>query len=121
MRHAHYYSATAGPSNQGAAMVMGHSEKQWRRWYDMRFSPRLAQQAVDDMQCWRAAMLQIRSGATDGSIAAADRFRLSTALLCRDNEVSDSDSDCGEYQSCNSGSMEDFDIELDLQCDSDID
>ena len=26
-------SAAAGPSNQGAAMVMGHSEQQWRNWY----------------------------------------------------------------------------------------
>ncbi|KAL3152791.1 hypothetical protein ABBQ38_012374 [Trebouxia sp. C0009 RCD-2024] len=28
-------SATAGPANQGAAMVMGHSIKQWVKWYDM--------------------------------------------------------------------------------------
>jgi hypothetical protein len=51
-------SAAAGPSNQGAAMVMGHSVKQWDKWYDMDFHPRLAQNAVDGMQSWRAAMLQ---------------------------------------------------------------
>ena len=50
-------NAVAGPSNQGAAMVMGHSEQQWRRWYDMQFHPRLAQNAVDDMQSWRSAWL----------------------------------------------------------------
>ena len=43
-------SAAAGPSNQGAAMVMGHSEQQWRNWYDMQFHPRLAQNAVNSMQ-----------------------------------------------------------------------
>ncbi|DBB06052.1 TPA: hypothetical protein ACH3X3_010023 [Trebouxia sp. C0006] len=53
-------SAAAGPSNQGAAMVMGHSEQQWRNWYDMQFHPRLAQNAVNSMQLWRTAMLQIR-------------------------------------------------------------
>ena len=35
-------SAAAGPSNQGAAMVMGHSVKQWDKWYDMRYHPRMA-------------------------------------------------------------------------------
>ncbi|DBA67799.1 TPA: hypothetical protein ACH3X2_001201 [Trebouxia sp. C0005] len=43
-------SAAAGPSNQGAAMVMGHSEQQWRKWYDMQFHSRLAQNAVNSMQ-----------------------------------------------------------------------
>ena len=30
------HSAAAAPSNQGAAMVMGHSIKQWDKWYDMQ-------------------------------------------------------------------------------------
>ena len=40
-------SAAAGPSNQGAAMVMGLSEQQWRKWHDMQcqLQPRLAQNA----------------------------------------------------------------------------
>ncbi|DBA82222.1 TPA: hypothetical protein ACH3X2_000496 [Trebouxia sp. C0005] len=119
-------SAAAGPSNQGAAMVMGHSEQQWHRWYDMQFHPRLAQNAVNSMQLWRTAMLQIRSDA----LAAAAQLSLSPAPHCRHVIVSDSESDCEEFQSCKSDSMEDSeteqdvqpddDIELDLQCDDDI-
>lgn len=33
----------AGPSNQGIAMVMGHSKQQWRKWYDMQFHLRVSQ------------------------------------------------------------------------------
>ena len=103
--------AVAGPSNQGAAMVMGHSENQWRRWYDLQYHPRLAQNAVNDMQLWRAAMLQIK---TDALAAAAD-LALSTAPHCQHVIVSESDSE--GYRSCNSGppsSREGSDIELDL-------
>ena len=106
-------SAAAGPSSQGAAMVMGHSEEQWRKWYDLQFHPRLAQNAVNDMQLWRAAMLQIRSDA----LAAAADLSLSTALHCRHVIVSDSESDSEGFQSCNSdpiSSMDGSDIELDL-------
>ncbi len=109
-------SAAAGPSNQGAAMVMGHSEQQWRNWYDMQFHPRLAQNAVNSMQLWRTAMLQIRSDA----LAAAAELSLSTAPHCRHVIVSDSESDREEYQSCKSDSMEDSEIELDLQSDDDV-
>ena len=59
-------------------MVMGHSEQQWR-WYDMQFHPRLAQNAVNSMQLWRTAMLQIKSDA----LAAAAELSLSTAPHCR--------------------------------------
>ncbi|DBA88821.1 TPA: hypothetical protein ACH3X1_016439 [Trebouxia sp. C0004] len=105
-------TAAAGPSSQGAAMVMGHSEQQWRNWYDLQFHPRLAQNAVNSMQLWRTAMLQIRS--------AAAELSLSTAPHCRHVVVSDSESDCEEYQSCKSDSIEDSGSELDLQADDDI-
>ncbi|KAL3144600.1 hypothetical protein ABBQ32_004324 [Trebouxia sp. C0010 RCD-2024] len=97
-------SATAGPSNQGAAMVMGHSVKQWDKWYDMQYHPRLAQNAVDGMQSWRAAMLQSHT------LAAPD-LTLSTALHCGHVLVSDSEE--SQYQSCCSDSDSDIDIELD--------
>ncbi|DBA92339.1 TPA: hypothetical protein ACH3X1_003068 [Trebouxia sp. C0004] len=109
-------TAAAGPSSQGAAMVMGHSEQQWRNWYDLQFHPRLAQNAVNSMQLWRTAMLQIRSDA----LAAAAELSLSTAPHCRHVVVSDSESDCEEYQSCKSDSIEDSGSELDLQADDDI-
>ena len=107
-------SAAAGPSNQGATMVMGHSEQQWLNWYDMQFHPRLAQNAVNSMQLWRTAMLHIKSDA----LAAAAEVSLSTAPLCRHVMVSGSESDCDQnheqYQSCNSDSFEDSEIDLDL-------
>jgi len=82
----------------------------------MQFHPRLAQSAVNSMQLWRTAMLQIRSDA----LAAATELSLSTAPHCRHVIVSDSESDCEEYQSCKSDSMEGTEIELDLQSDDDI-
>ncbi|KAL3163440.1 hypothetical protein ABBQ32_009816 [Trebouxia sp. C0010 RCD-2024] len=95
-------SATAGPSNQGAAMVMGHSVKQWDKWYDMQYHPRLAQNAVDGMQSWRAAMLQSHT-------LAAPELTLSTALHCGHVLVSVSEE--SRYQSCCCDS--DIDIDLD--------
>ena len=53
-------------------MVMGHSIKQWDKWYDMQYHPRMAQNAVDGMQSWRAAMLQSHT-------PAAAHLTLSTA------------------------------------------
>ena len=50
-------SAAVGPSDRGAAMVMGHSVKQWHDWYDLKFHSRLAQNAVDSMQGWRHRLL----------------------------------------------------------------
>ena len=46
-----------GPTDRGAAMVMGHSVKQWDQWYDLDFHARHAQQAVDAMSTWRQALL----------------------------------------------------------------
>ena len=96
------HSAAAGPSNQGAAMVMGHSIKQWDKWYDMQYHPRMAQNAVDGMQSWRAAMLQSHTP------AAAD-LTLSTALHCGHVLVSESEE--SQYQSCCSDSG--VEVELD--------
>ena len=96
------HTAAAGPSNQGAAMVMGHSIKQWDKWYHMQYHPRMAQNAVDGMQSWRAAMLQSHTP------AAAD-LTLSTALHCGHVLVSESEE--SQYQSCCSDS--DIDVELD--------
>ena len=105
-------SAAAGPSNQRAAMVMGHGKQQWRNWYDMQFHPRLAQNTVNSMQLWRAAMLQIRSDA----LAAAAELSLSTTPHCKHIIVSESESDCEEYQSCKSDSMEDSEMILSWTC-----
>ena len=50
--------AAVGPSDRGAAMVMGHSVKQWHDWYDLKFHSRLAQDAVNSMQDWRRCLLE---------------------------------------------------------------
>ena len=75
--------AAAGPSNRGAAMVMGHSVKQWRDWYDLKFHSRLAQNAVDSMQGWRQSLLD------------ADPVQLSSAKARRRAQIvyTDSESD----------------------------
>lgn len=52
--------AAAGPSDRGAAMIMGHSVKQWHDWYDLKFHSRLAQNAVNAMQEWRHSLLDAR-------------------------------------------------------------
>ena len=99
-RQAH--SAAAGPSNQGAAMVMGHSIKQWDKRFDMQYHPRMAQNAVDGMQSWRAAMLQSHT-----PVAAV--LTLSKALHCGHVLVSESEE--SQYQSCCSDS--DIEVALD--------
>lgn len=48
-----------GPSDRGAAMVMGHSLAQWTKWYDLDFHKREAQQAVDAMAAWRENLLRL--------------------------------------------------------------
>ncbi|DBA68084.1 TPA: hypothetical protein ACH3X2_013957 [Trebouxia sp. C0005] len=65
-----------------------------------------------NMQLWRTAMLHISSDA----LAAAADLSLSTDPHCRHAIVSD----CDEYQSCKSDSMEDSDFELNLQSDADL-
>ena len=76
--------AAAGPSNRGAAMVMGHSVKQWHDWYDLKFHSRLAQNAVDSMQGWRHCLLD-----------AEPVQQSSSAKPCRRAQIvyTDSDSD----------------------------
>ena len=69
-------NAAPGPSDRGAAMVMGHSTRQWDDWYDVKFHAKLAQHAVDAMQSWRNAMLQ---GAGPESAAANNDAAVTTA------------------------------------------
>lgn len=59
-----------GPSDRGAAMIMGHSTRQWQDWYDCKFHSRLGQNAVNAMQMWRNAMLQGVDSSASGQPAA---------------------------------------------------
>ena len=117
-------NAAPGPSDRGAAMIMGHSIRQWHDWYDLSFHARLAQDAVNAMQVWRDAMLQSSAPAESES---DDEVVPNAATLCRRFVVSESDSQPepalqhsgyasagSEYMSCSSASVEASDIEIDL-------
>lgn len=45
-----------GPSDQGAAMVMGHSTRMWRAHYDTQHHKREMQKSVDAMEEWREGL-----------------------------------------------------------------
>ena len=80
-------TAAPGPSDRGAAMVMGHSTRQWNDWYDVKFHAKLAQHAVDAMQAWRTAMLQGAGPALQS--AAANNDAALTAATARSHAVAD--------------------------------
>lgn len=87
-----------GPSDQGAALIMGNSVAQWDKWYDMQFEGRLGQNAVDAMASWRQALL-------NGPDAEPDVQAMSV-------NGSDTESD---YASCASDIVDDDDvIEIDI-------
>ena len=63
--------AAPGPSNVGAATVMGNSVGQWDRSYDLGMRSRETQAAVDAMPQWREAMLERSRGPVLQALAAA--------------------------------------------------
>lgn len=46
-----------GPTDRGAAHVMGNSTQQWAHSYDLAFDSREAQAAVDSMDVWRGGLM----------------------------------------------------------------
>jgi hypothetical protein len=46
-----------GPTDKGAAMLMGHQLAMWDKVYDVHFKDRETQQAVDAMGTWRIGLL----------------------------------------------------------------
>ena len=52
------HESAPGPSNQGAAQVMGNSVSQWDKAYDLNQNRRESQAAVNAMPQWRSAMLE---------------------------------------------------------------
>lgn len=87
----------AGPSDQGASMIMGHSVTQWDAWYDTHFHSRLGQKAVNEMVSWREALLQ------DADAQTADQEAATDPTLSAPSPASPStiESDTG-YMSCDS-------------------
>ena len=51
-----------GPSDRGAAYLMGNSVLQWDRVYDVNFGQREAQGAVEAMAAWRQGLLAPEGG-----------------------------------------------------------
>jgi hypothetical protein len=51
-------SRVEGPSDAGAAHIMGHSVTQWDKWYDQQFYIRQGQNAVNAMDKWRQNLLR---------------------------------------------------------------
>ena len=64
--------AAPGPSNAGAATVMGNSVQEWDRSYDLDMRRRESQAAVDSMPAWREAMLERSRGMVAEQQQAAD-------------------------------------------------
>ena len=64
--------AAPGPSNAGAATVMGNSVQEWDRSYDLDMRRRESQAAVDSMPAWREAMLERSRGMVAVQQQAAD-------------------------------------------------
>jgi len=51
-----------GPTDKGAAQLMGNSVKQWSQSYDLKFHRREAAEAMEAMAPWREAMLKKAKG-----------------------------------------------------------
>ncbi len=75
-----------GPSNLGAAQVMGNSVPQWDKAYDLNLNWRGSQAAVDAMPMWRKAMLE----------QSMDKGK---AKMVEDNNVHESSSNTS-FESC---------------------
>lgn len=52
----------AGPADDAAAFVMGHSTKAWTNAYDLSIRRRSAQEAVDNMAAWREGETVLPAG-----------------------------------------------------------
>ena len=58
-------SRAPGPTNEQAAMAMGHSVQAWRNSYDKNFIQRSCQAGVNAMGPWKQHMLHNAPGAQD--------------------------------------------------------
>ena len=72
-----------GPADRGASMVMGHSLKQWDKWYDVNLHSREAQQAVNAMDTWRHAVLSSPDQPSQQACHAASAPLLSQLQLAQ--------------------------------------
>lgn len=98
-----------GPSDQGAAHIMGHSVSQWDKWYDTQFYLRQGQSAVNAMDEWRQNVLRDSSFAT--SQTTPQEEQVCTELESMELESEDS------FQSCASNMSEDTEDDVVIELD----
>ena len=99
--------AVEGPSDVGAAHIMGHSVSQWDKWYDTQFHLRQGQNAVNAMDKWRRNLLAQDEGANHTEPAAAAQQEEDASVL---TDLPEEDS----FVSCVSGADEAEQIDNDV-------
>ena len=102
----------AGPSDQGASLIMGHSVSQWDAWYDTHFHSRLGQNAVNQMLSWRETLLLQGANSQPLHAEAAAGPSMTASALASPNTTQP---DTG-YMSCGTVDLisEEEDIVIDL-------
>lgn len=73
----------AGPSDAGAASVMGNSPKTWKAYYHRKQANRQAQESVNDMAAWRRNLTKSKRA----KHAAAPRTYIELTESDDDNEI----------------------------------
>ena len=93
-------NSAPGPHRSGAAMVMGHSERQWDESYNLEFGRSLAQQAVACMPEWRMHALARAAAPALGAVAwdagASTLVPVAGRVGVHEDEEDDDDSVCDE-------------------------
>lgn len=104
----------AGPSDEGASLIMGNSVAQWDKWYDLQLQSRIGQAAVDSMQSWRQALLQDVVSGPAQALPSVQPMGADVAQACtRSGSQTES-----EYASCESDvDSEVVEIEIDIESD----
>lgn len=98
--------AVAGPSDAGAAHIMGHSVAQWDAWYDKQFYARQGQNAVNAMDTWRQNLLR-EAGVTE-SVPAREQEQVTVRAV---PDLQDEDS----FKSCASSLEDTEDMVIELE------
>ena len=104
--------AVEGPSDIGAAHIMGHSVSQWDKWYDLQFHLRQGQSAVNAMDKWRSNLLAEVPAVSFIEPAAAAQ-QLEEAAVLTDLPAEDSFMSC--VSSAEEAEQDDSDVVIVLE------
>lgn len=78
--------AGVGPSEVGAAAVMGHQPAMWSHTYDRMYRARQAQTAVDGMAAWRQGLVQRASQRPPPLLQASQTAESELGSTCSSSE-----------------------------------